>query len=308
MNIISGIGESGFLAHSAFSAGIATKDSNGNDITATYLTGVDLTQYQTVEGMTAYQSAGEYYSASNPSGFLVADDITGKLDASVYAADSGSFLTAVPDTYLQNTDLTISDGKITEISGVPLSAGDELPSGTMNTSALEFNAVNEISGYNGSAIAQYGAEKQWLVHDDTLVHASNSAQYALGVNLSAVAQLLGVDETVLYEGSAAKGTIIQLNDSISAFNKITLTLDTNDGNCFFSNYFNPNLCSANNWTCTIGLNDSYSRYNKSYRVNFSGNSACLTGSYEKDLASTSSGSTALSGYIREIRGIGRKEV
>ena len=209
-------------AVSAKSAEMAYKDENGNDITATYLTGVDLTPYQTTAGMTAYQSAGDYYSASNPSGFLVADDITGKLDASVYATDSGSFLTAVPDTYLQNTDLTITDGKITEISGVPLSAGDELPSGVMNTSALEYNAVNEISGYNGSAIAQYGAEKQWIVTDDTLLTLSNSAQFAIGVNISAVQQLMGIDETELLNSTATSA--FTLTEPLTGFKAVKIKL------------------------------------------------------------------------------------
>lgn len=61
----------------------------------------DLSDYQTTAGMTAYQEAGDYYSASNPSGFI----------------------SEVPDTYLQNSDLTIVNNKITEISGVPISAG-----------------------------------------------------------------------------------------------------------------------------------------------------------------------------------------
>ena len=94
MKLVSGIVDSGFFAQSALSAEVATKDSIGRNISETYLTGVDLTPYQTIEGMTAYQSAGDYYSASNPSGFLVANDITGKLDTSVYAADSANFLTA----------------------------------------------------------------------------------------------------------------------------------------------------------------------------------------------------------------------
>ena len=184
----------------------------------------------------------------------LAGRISNKLDTTAFSDVSGSFLTAVPATYLQNTDLTITDGKVTEISGVPLSAGDELPSGVMNTSALEYNAVNEISAYNGSAIAQYGAEKQWLVHDDTLVHVANSAQYALGVNLSAVAQLLGIDETVLWSGtdfSVADGNqlsaTVQLSEPISAFNELkiissgnldseTIVLDTTkiDGNAAFT--------------------------------------------------------------------------
>lgn len=32
-------------------------------------------------------------------------------------------LTAIPDTYLQNTDLTIANNKVTEISGIPLAGG-----------------------------------------------------------------------------------------------------------------------------------------------------------------------------------------
>ena len=109
--------------------------------------------------------------------------------------------------------------KISAINGSALAGGSEVPSGTMNVSGLEYNAVNEISAYNGSAIAQYGAEKQWLQHDDTIVHVANSAQYALGVNLSAVAQLLGVDETVLFEGTSANPT---LSESIDNFKKVDI--------------------------------------------------------------------------------------
>ena len=50
--LIDTIDSSGLFAQSANSATIATKDSNGNDITATY------------------QPIGDYYSASNPSGFI----------------------------------------------------------------------------------------------------------------------------------------------------------------------------------------------------------------------------------------------
>ena len=88
-------------------------------------------------------------------------------------------------------------------------------------SGVGYNAVNEVSALNGSAIAQYGAEKQFLVHDDTLCHLSNSAQFALGVNLSAVAQLLGVDETVLWSGAyTATTTSISLSEPTTNFNTI----------------------------------------------------------------------------------------
>ena len=223
-----------------------------------FITGVDLSDYATtaevadkqdITGMTAYQPVGDYYSASNPSGFITGVDLTPyQLTADMTAyqpvgnylttgdsanfyttANESGFITGVPDTYLQNTDLSTTDGKVTAISGIPLSAGGDVPEGVMVESGIEYNAVNEISGYNGSAIAQYGAEKQWLVHDDTLVHAANSAQYALGVNLSAVAQLLGVDETVLWSGEPQKAPIT-LSESYKNFKELKIVGRLNDSN------------------------------------------------------------------------------
>ena len=224
-----------------------------SDVSGTFLTAhQDLSDYQTIAGMTAYQPVGSYLTAdaldtvsgdwnevsakldttafSDVSGnFLTAhQDISNKLDTTAFSDVSGSFLTAVPDTYLQNTDLSTEDGKVTAISGIPLSAGGDVPEGVMVESAVEYNAVNEISGYNGSAIAQYGAEKQWLTHDDTIVHISNSAQYAFGVNLSGIsadlARMMGVDETVLWSGSTKVTTAntITLSEPLTAFNKFRI--------------------------------------------------------------------------------------
>ena len=177
-------------------------------------------------------------------------------DITAYQSNSASYLTAHQDlsNYYTTADAnTLSSMFSAAIDYVSANAGDEFPisadeaiqyvqtnsaqidetvtSFQTNSSTymiepnLEYNAVNEISGYNGSAIAQYGAEKQWLVHDDTLVHAANSAQYALGVNVSAVAQLLGVDETVLWENSTSAYTKDitwpqSLNENITGFTKV----------------------------------------------------------------------------------------
>lgn len=194
--------EQAVIAHSADWNTVTDKlDTTAfSNVSGTFLTAhQDLSDYQTTAGMTAYQPTGDY-------------------------------LTAIPNTYLQNTDLEITNNKITGISGVPLAAGGggAVPEGVMSESGLEYNAVNEISGYNGSAIAQYGAEKQWLVHDDTLVHVSNSAQYAFGVNLSAIAQLLGVDETVLYSatGQPEALTTWNLSDNPNNFEKLEITYQT----------------------------------------------------------------------------------
>lgn len=99
----------------------------------------------------------------------------------------------------------------------------------MVESACEYNAVNEISAYNGSAIAQYGAEKQWLQHDDTIVHVANSAQYAFGVNLSALQRLMGIDRTLLWSGSKGSvSDVMDLTEPVSSFNKIEFIM--NEGN------------------------------------------------------------------------------
>ena len=110
-----------------------------------------------------------------------------------------------------------STNKISAINGSAIGGGSEVPSGSMNVSGLEYNAVNEISAYNGSAIAQYGAEKQWLVHDDTIVSISNSAQYAFGCNISALQRLMGIDETVLWEGTATSLTSLNMSESLDNF-------------------------------------------------------------------------------------------
>ena len=270
-----------------------------------FITGVDLTPYQTVEGMTAYQPAGSYLTTADSANFYT-------------TANESGYLTAVPDTYLQNTDLTITDGKVTEISGVPLSAGDELPSGVMNTSALEYNAVNEISGYNGSAIAQYGAEKQWLQHDDTLVHAANSAQYALGVNLSAVAQLLGVDETVLYSGDGTLTTAFTVSEPLSGFERIRIYVHAaSDGQIFehieeqapptgsyISYTHNYTIPNAYVCQCFLGyLANGLTFSNTVTRRNFWAPTG--TGTYV--VTSTDNQNRSANGWIYKVVGIGRKQ-
>lgn len=188
-----------------------------------FISGVDLTDYQTKAGMTAYQPAGDYATTGDL--YNTSSTLSGAID--YISGNAGTTYTGVaPIVVTGNTisadsfDLAIGSGLAFENNTLYVSA-ESVPEGVMVESACEYNAVNEISGYNGSAIAQYGAEKQWLVHDDTLVHASNSAQYALGVNLSAIAQLLGVDETVLFSGTTPTlNTSFTISEPFSAFNKI----------------------------------------------------------------------------------------
>ena len=223
-------------------------------------------------------------------------DVSNKLDTTSFSDVSSTFLTAVPTSTMDVSLLDLTNGgqisgyngtafysqgggggtgdmetalleynaddQITGYNGSAFAGqggGGEVPTGTMNVSGLEYNAVGEISGYGSSAIAQYGAEKQWLVHDDTLVHASNSAQYALGVNLSALQRLMGIDETVLYNNTAATttdvaiGSTFDINEPITNFNKfkiyfsrfsITSNGASNGGPCSQIREYDSTACSS----------------------------------------------------------------
>lgn len=183
-----------------------------SDVSGTFLTAVDLTPYQTIEGMTAYQPVGDYATTAEVD--TLSSMLSGAIDyVSANAGDEFPVSADEAIQYVQTNSANIDE---------TVTSFQTNSSTYMVEPNLEYNAVNEISGYNGSAIAQYGAEKQWLVHDDTLVHASNSAQYALGVNLSAVAKLLGVDETVLWEGSVNtnNGYLFNLPEPITNFKTV----------------------------------------------------------------------------------------
>lgn len=165
-----------------------TLSGNGNDEP---LGIANVEDYVKQDDLSGYQPSGDYYSASNPSGFITSDDLTGyattalvsSVSSELYSAFSGisgdyelvagsgvelvddpnaktttinvtaegtpvtaieqmiesatsglqpsgdyysasnpsGFISEIPDTYLQNTDLSTSDGKVTAISGIPLS-------------------------------------------------------------------------------------------------------------------------------------------------------------------------------------------
>ena len=135
---------------------------------------------------------------------------------------SGSSWTLTGSIQKRELEYDANTSAITAIAGSAIGGGGELPEGVMVESGLEYNAVNEISGYNGSAIAQYGAEKQWLQHDDTIVHVANSAQYAFGVNVSALQRLMGIDETVLFENNEGQTGNFTATEPFTNFNEVAL--------------------------------------------------------------------------------------
>ena len=220
-----------------------------SDVSGTFLTAhQDLSDYQTTAGMTAYQPAGDYlttadsaefYTTANESGFITGVDLTPyQLTADMTAyqpvgdylttgdsanfyttANESGYITAIPDTYLQNTDLTITDNKVTEISGVPLSAGTELE--------FEYDAADNISAINNSAIST--TPSQALYAQNPLYFSATGTSSYMGINTADLARMLGVDETELWTGTVtATGIAIDLNDSLTNFNKVKfiLTMDS----------------------------------------------------------------------------------
>lgn len=278
-----------------------------------FISGVDLSDYQTKAGMTAYQPAGDYATTGDL--YNTSSILSGAID--YISGNAGTTYTGVaPIVVTGNTisadsfDLNIGSGLAFENDTLYVSA-ESVPEGVMVESACEYNAVNEISGYNGSAIAQYGAEKQWLVHDDTLVHAANSAQYALGVNLSAVAQLLGIDETVLWSGNAPVSNCT-LTEPITNFNSVKFLLygreDANRTRMWFD-------CETTNDTWNIQYADG-TNYAYTQLVQLSSTNTTLSAIRYKELNYGAYNSTAVSitgatgtypAIIKAVIGIGRKQ-
>lgn len=155
--------------------------------------------------MDSSEASAFYPMASNPSGYLTEHQSLAGYATEQYVQDqtSGFVDSGYVSQYVESQvsgkqdelEFTYNEeDKISAINGSAIAGGSEVPIGVMTESGLKYNAVGEISGYGDSAIAQYGAEKQWLVHDDTIVHQSNSAQYAFGVNISATKELMGLNQ------------------------------------------------------------------------------------------------------------------
>lgn len=128
--LIDTIDSSGLFAQSANSATIATKDSNGNDITATY------------------QPSGDYYSASNPSGFMT------ELPAS--ATDAISAVTTYSGSW-GGSALPISAGpgiKVNLVNNTLVFSNDEtmLWSGTKNSIGETIQLSESLNNFNKIAI------------------------------------------------------------------------------------------------------------------------------------------------------------
>lgn len=155
MKVISAINGSGLYAQYSISA---EKDSKGNVITATYLTSANLNDYAKTEDVADAITGAiddlsgviddKFYPKTNPSGYLVADDISGKLDIDDFTAWSAT-LDTTEYTAGPNIDITnhVISGKdwTTEINAASANAYD---AATAYVEPITAASANWNTGYN----------------------------------------------------------------------------------------------------------------------------------------------------------------
>ena len=151
---------------------------------------------------------GETFSAVQDASLtdIVSSNSANWNEISAYQAHSAS--------YLQDTDLTISDGKITEISGVPLSAGDELPE--VVSAAADY--VSAMSGDINATIDNVSSNSAVWGGSALPISAGPGIKFEI-VNDTLVAS---TDETVLWSGTYLGTDSISLSESLSNFDLVRI--------------------------------------------------------------------------------------
>jgi hypothetical protein len=223
-----------------------------------------------------------------------------------------------------NEAATMDEYPISAGPGIKIEDVDDVTvfstSGVMMEADIAYNGQGEISGYNGSPIMTVDSEKQWLTHDDTIAHVTNSAQYAFGVNVPVVAQAMGTDETVLYSGPnvAPSSTAIALSGNINDFNSVKFYWTANnyvgdivdevqcDNNTTQLTFMHP-AGASNLWiqflalNCPTGVNKNSLTLLAAKQINFG---AWTSTSWSTPTMNTNVGDTF---QLSKVVGIGRKE-
>ena len=254
-------------------------------------------------GMNEYPiSAGPGMSIEDVDGVTVFSCTGGEVPADVVtsgqlATVSGEIMNEIPDLTGYATQTWVSDG-------------------FMETSGLEFNSQDEISGYNGHPVMTVDSEKQWLTHDDTIAHVTNSAQYAFGVNVPVVAQAMGTDETELWSGNNVdpSSTTITLSEDPRNFERIrfywgdsrwfaTPIDETRIQTSSQAVIFMHSSGSANAWIHMLSLTVAGTSVSVNWAKNFNFGSTTTT-TWSTPIINLTVGESF---YLSKIVGIGRKE-
>ena len=163
-----------------------------------------------------------------------------------YQTNSGTFLTAHQDLsdYATTADLALKQDALTfgydeqdrinSINSSALAVGGEVPEGTMVESNLEFNAVGEISGYNGSALTD--ASLNNIVQTNSGAWGGSALPISAGngvkINLVNNTLVFSNDETVLFSATDSTGSTAQtitLSEPYTAFKRIKMYFSIDDG-------------------------------------------------------------------------------
>ena len=163
--LIDQLNNSGLFAQSAYSAGIATCDSDGNVITATYLTGVDLSPYQTTAGMTAYATTG---------------DVANKLDTTAFNIPESANWNNVYDTVQTNSGSWTGGGG-GSIDTIPFIVQSPLTTGISG-----YSAYIGIDGeaFESSAYVPFSALTDNYMYDGYVHMINGSGVYAVDASHS----------------------------------------------------------------------------------------------------------------------------
>ena len=147
----------------------------------------------------------------------------------------------------------------------------------------------------------------------TIVHISNSAQYAFGCNISALQRLMGIDETVLFENSGNVGkaniSAYTLSESVNNFDRVRISF-TRGQNFFGDQCFEYNVNSYPKMAtleCYDADGNNMYRYFCSFSIN--GNTFTeLSGKcgYTQTINGTATTKTSNWLHPYKVIGIGRK--
>jgi len=297
------------IAGSAVGGGSTYSAGANIDITDDVISGKDWSE-DIASATSGLQPAGDYYSASNPSGFLTE-----------HQSLAG---------YMQTSGLEYDGDKISGYMGSAFKAGDELPSGVMVESAFNYNDSNRITGYNGSAFSQGGGADLDFGYDESgaisSINTSALSDSRAGTPLyvesplytgqsgsSAYIGWSGYNETKLWVSESTQGSNIQtftLNEPYTSFERIKIFYRINDGDagcaeCLTANTHVDAITMANYSPANTGTDIAKAlRY---YLVNDNQISAAPSAAF-KSLGSTAIGHEAYSVfYVQEIIGVNRKQ-
>ena len=182
-----------------------------SDVSGTFLTAhQDLSDYQTIAGMTAYQPVGSYLTADaldNVSGDW--NEVSAKLDTTAFSDVSGSFLTAHQslEGYLQDSDLELNSyNKISAISGLQIAAGGSVE--------LDYDPDGNISGIEGSALSDSRAGTPLYVEAPLFTGQSGNSAY-IGVS-----GYVWQSALLFHTDTPVTQTTYTLNDNCSNYDKL----------------------------------------------------------------------------------------